>query len=494
MGTTSSGRRKPAPQVAAALRTMKSPSLATSRSGAYNTGLSEPDVERKAVEDGQAGVLDPTVVGVNSHPHAVDGLVDGHDAATGVIAHDARGDIDAVDGDLEEQRLKFAADLAAALHANSAYEAVERHRILQLARMKAKGLPIPSRWGFFLLVAALVGLFVGDWGLITLGYQVLGLSDRPWIPGLAFTDDLHLAAFSSVFALVVLGDGVGDRLRRIEQALNDRRIANETDRDRLSKPAPFDFVWLAVCLLGALAGLAALSHIRSEYLAALGSDAGGLAFFSIQLVILLAAIALGFHHANPEAKNWATADKKATAAEAKRDTAIETLNTTGSRINAAIDHRDAILASSGHHVNTDAANARIQAAAYKRRYLLSQLEPAQEQLFAEHKAPREYAAGELLARITGITPLPEFEKVSTQPVMDALEQTRIKLDVLRARIDQIEINKLNLPDLEDEILLGTASDDETDPQNSAQTAAERPLHPVLETEPVAGDDTTEDVA
>lgn len=493
MGTMSSGRRKPAPQRAAAPPSVKSPSLATSRSGAYNTGIPEADVERKAVEDGQAGVLDPTVVGVNSYPHAVDGLADGHDAATGVIAHDARGDIDAVDSHLEEQTLRFVSDLAAALDANSAYEVVERRRILQLASMKAKGLPIPSRRRFFLLVAALVGLFVGDWGLITLGYQVLGLSDRPWIPGLAFTDDLHLAAFSSVFALVVLGDGVGDRLRRIEHALNARRIASETDRDRLPKPAPFDFIWLAVCLLGALAGLAALSHIRAEYLTALGSDAGALAFFSIQLVILLAAIALGFHHANPEAKNWATADKNATAAAARRDTAIEALNTTGSRINAAIDHRDAILARSGHHINTDAANARVQAAAYKRRYLLSQLEPAQEQLFAEHKAPREYAAKDLLSRITGITPLTEFEKVSTQPVMDAMEHTRIRLDVLRARIDQIEINKLNLPDLEDDLILGTSSD-EIDPENSAQAAAETPLHPVLEAEPDAEHGTTEDVA
>lgn len=462
--------KKPTQKLAPASPPVKPPAFATSRAGVYNTGTSESDVEKKAVEDGQAGILDPALVGVNSHPHVLDGLTDAHDGATGVISHGTREDLQKLDAELEAKVLDFASQEQAALQANSDYETAERQRIIQSAFMKRMGLPIPSKKAFVILVAALVGLFVGDWGLITLGYQVLGLSDHPWIPGLAFTDDLHLAAFSSVFALVVLGDVVGDRLRHIEHALNIRRQVDEAQRDTNPGPAPFDFALAAVCLAGALAGLASLSHIRSEYLKALGSDAGGAAFFGIQAVILLAAIVLGFRHANPEAKNWEAADRKATGAEWDRRAAVEVLNATGSSVNAGVDQRDAVLAMAGHHVNTDAANVRVQMAAYSRRYLLSQLEPAQDRLFGEHKMPREYTDDELLARITGITALPSFEKVTTATVIDAMDATRVKLDNLRARVDQGDIEKLNLPELDGDrrVLMSLPSDSD----------AEAPLHPV----------------
>ena len=66
-------------------------SLYTQRGHDYNTGVSEADVESKAHEDGQAGVLDPGLVGVNSHPFAVEQMSEGHEAATSVIAHELRG-------------------------------------------------------------------------------------------------------------------------------------------------------------------------------------------------------------------------------------------------------------------------------------------------------------------------------------------------------------------------------------------------------------------
>jgi hypothetical protein len=495
-----SGLLKPTPKAAPTPPTKRSPSLTTFRSGSYNTGISEQGVEQKAIEDGQGGVLDPAAVGVNSHPHAIDGLVDGHDAATGVISHDTRGELQAVDAPLEAEVLNFESTKADALKANSEYEAAERERILQERRMRVTGLPIPSRRATIILIASMIGLFAGDWGLITLGYQVLGLSDRPWVSFIGFTDDLHLAAFSSVFALVVLGEVVGDRLRRVEYALENRRQAEETERDKLPKPAAFDFFWLAVCLIGALCGLAALSHIRSEYLKAMGADTRGLAFFGIQLVILLAAIALGFAHANPEAKRWKSVDTKATHAETQRTTAVVAHTDSGSYINAASDERQAIIAKAGHHINTDAANVHLQTSAYKRRYVLSQLEPAQEQLFGEHKTPAEYKDGELLARIIGVTTIPDFTKVNTEVVMDALEKTRIKLDSLRARIDQVEINKFNLPQLDDEPNITESASEESSTESAdAEITAATPLRPVRKTKPidettVGGDDTAEELA
>lgn len=474
--------------------TKQSPNVATFRDGLYNTGISEQDIEQKAIEDGQSGVLDPAVVGVNSHPHAIDGLVYGHNAAASVIGYDTRDELQVVDGALEKEMLNFESTKAGALDANSNYESAERERILQWRRMKVTGLPVPSKKASIILIAAMVGLFVGDWGLITLGYQVLGLSDHPWIPGFAFTDDLHLAAFSSVFALVVLGEGVGDRLRRIEYSLDNRRLADEAEREKLAKPAAFDFFWLAVCFVGAVTGLIALSSIRSDYLRALGEDTGGLAFFGIQLTILLAAIALGFVHTNPEAKRWKSIDKKANTAKSERTTTTDAHTASGSRVNAAIDQRNAILAKAGHHVGADAANVGTQASAFKRRYLLSQLEPAQEQLFGEHKATNQHTVEDLLAQITGIKPIADFEKVTTTEVMKAFEKTRTKLDTLRARIDQLEIDKLGLPDLIDE---GDLTETDADKQTSKVTVekpAATPLRPVRPVDETSDDDTTEETA
>lgn len=466
-----------------------SPNVSTFRNGAYNTGISEQDIENKAIEDGQTGILDPAAVGVNSHPHAIDALVHGHDAATGVIGFDTRDELQAVDALLEKELLNFESAEAAALKANSNYESAERQRILQSRRMRVTGLPIPSKKAGVILIAAMIGLFVGDWGLITLGYQILGLSDHPWIPGIAFTDDLHLAAFSSVFALVVLGEAVGERLRLIEYAFENRRQADVAERERLPKPAVFDVFWLTVCLLGALAGLAALSYIRSEYLKALGTDTGGLAFFGIQLTILLAAIALGFAYANPEAKRWRSIDKTANAAEKEQTTTTDTYTASGSRINALIDEHDATVAKSGHHIGTNAANVGVQTSAYKRRYLLSQPEPAQESLFGEHKVPKQYSDEELLAQVTGIRPIAAFSKVSTTKVMDARETTRINLDKLRARIDQFEINKLDLPQLDEDPDLTKSA---TAEKSTEATAT--PLRPVRETSPVNETEEDDDIA
>lgn len=475
--------------------TRKSPNITTSRGGAYITGRPEQAIEDMAAEDGQSDLLNPGTVGVNSHPEAIDGLVHAHEAAAGVIGHDGRDELQEIDAELEKDLLAFEATKAETLDANGRYESAERERILQWRDMRESGLPIPSKKATFILVLAMVGLFGGDWSLITLGYQVLGLSDRPWLPGVAVTDDLHLAAFSSVFALVVLGDGAGERLRRIEHALDRRRRAGETERDRMPGPARFDFLWLAVCLLGALGGLTALSYIRSEYLKAVSADTGGLAFFGIQLAILLAAIALGFAHAHPEAKRWRSSARKAREAEAALTNSTADCTKAASKVNAGVDLHNTTLAKIGHHVGVHAADTSVGGTVYKRRYSLSQPEPAQERLFGEHLTPPRYTETELLAKITGIAEIPTFKKVTTGDVMCAREKTRTRLEELRARIDQLEITRLNLPPLEDGPSLSASAEDGRDPHAGAVTAsaeapAATPLRPVRE--PASDNEATDD--
>jgi hypothetical protein len=79
----------------------------------------------------------------------------------------------------------------------------------------SSGLPVPGKRPLWHLALPLFVLFVGDWAIVTVAFQVFGLSDKPWVPGLGFTDDLHLAALTSVFVLIFLSHGAGDKLRRV---------------------------------------------------------------------------------------------------------------------------------------------------------------------------------------------------------------------------------------------------------------------------------------
>lgn len=435
-------------------------SLSTSRAGGYNTGLAEPDVLANAHEDGQAAVLDPAVVGVNSHPHAIDALTHGHDAAVGVIGHDSRGDLHRIDHALAGDLAAFTVSEQAALEANGRHEAAERQKILKEQQLTARGLTIPVRYGTAVLGAGLGLLFGGEWALNALGFQQFGLSDRPWLAGLGFTDELHWAALSAVLAIIILGELAGTRLRTIEYLQGVYRGATGAQRRQVHPPALTDYLLLAGFALGAVAGVVSLSMMRSSYLREQDSAAsGGLAFFGVQLVILLAAMALGYWHHHPEAAAWKSIAGNAATALRARDTTLQEHTATVHRINAAIDQRQAVLAQAGHHVRTDAANVNVQHALYKRSYLLAQPEPATDALFGDHLTPSAPADADLLATLIGITALPVVAKVTTDRVTAALEASRARLENLRARIDQVAINALDLPQLEDEPGQGSDSND-----------------------------------
>lgn len=489
---STAGRKTPPPTSA----TTPSPNLATYRSGSYNTGIPEQVVEQKAADDGKGAILDPNTVGTpNSHPHAADHLTEGHDAATGVIGHDLRRAVQAVDEYLARLQEYVKGTEAEALKAISEHLSAMKIWLVQHHRMIAAGLPFPSRKDTVLQGLRLVLLFMGDWSLIALGFQILGLSDRPMIPFIGVTDDLHLAALSSVAAIVFLGDFTGYHLRRIEHALEVRRQAGRENRDKFPKPAAFDFIWTFACFAGALAGVFSLSAIRAEYLRQMGVDASYWPFLGIQFIILAAAIGLGFAYANPEAKRWRSVDAAKNAAESKRSATVTEHVEVAANHNAHVDLRASLKAQAGHHVDTDAANVRGQHAAYKRGYIKAQLEPVQESLFAEHKVPTVYDGTELLDRLTGITPFPDFAKVGTNKVMAADSKALREIATLRARIDQIEIYKLDLPELEE--LTEDVSEEETglegdtaDPAKASEPVT-TPLRPVPDNDAEADDSVEE---
>lgn len=461
---------------------MSTSTMTTYRGGTYNTGISEQAVEQKAIEDGEAGSLDPSNVGKNSHPHGVDHLVEGHETATSVIGHDLQDAVQSSDEQLNRQREEVIRTEAKALAAIAEHTSAQRQMLVQRQKMRAAGLPVPGRRNFLHLVLLLLLLFVGDWGLLALGFQIMGLSDRPWIPFLSFTDDLHLAALSAVMGLVFLGHTAGGHVRRIEHALEVRRQAGD-NRENFPRPAIFDYVWSLASFVTAVAGMVCLSTIRAEYLKAIGVDADFWAFVGVQFLILVAAIGISFAQANPEAGKWKSVDTALDAATAMLDETVDSHTNTVGLYNAIIDRRLADIAKAGHHVDADAANMRGQIAAYKRRYILAQLEPAQEELFNEHLTAPAYKDGELLKRLTGVTPFPVFSKAVTQKVMDALAAGVQEISTLRAQIDQIEINKLDLPGTAELLDAKRAAASEEESADAAQAPpapapAATKLHPL----------------
>lgn len=458
-------------------------SMSTQRSNAYNTGITEGDVESKAHEDGQAGSLDPANVGENSHPHAADHLVEGHEAAVSTIGHDMRDDVQIIDAQLNVTTERINESEAAALLAIDTHTSASRHALVQNQRMRAAGVSPPGRFRTIKYIGLLLLLFFGELALVAVAFQVMGLPDKPWIPGLVFTDDLHLAGLSVVLGLVVLAHTVGHHARSIAYALEVRRRAGSS-RDEHPKPAAFDYLWTGLTLLAAIGGTIALSAIRASYLQTIGSEPHQIAFTVVQLLLLAAAVGLGFAHANPELDQWNDIEKKLTEAVVERDNAVSKNAEIVGEHNSLLDLRLATVAKAGHHVGANAANVRGQTSAYKRRYILDQHEPVREKLFADHLTPSTYKDGELLARLVGITTLPEFSKGSTKKVLDGLTAEREELAALQARIDQIAIRKLELPEVDEAEAIGKTVPDGS-LQHEAPTPAERPanvvepaLHPV----------------
>lgn len=425
--------------------------MSTHRGNAYNTGISEADVENKAHEDGQAGSLDPANVGMNSHVHAADHLVAGQEAATSTIGHDVRDAIQVVDAELDLLGEQVDQTQAEAQESINDHTSAARQALVQDAKMRATNTTPPSRNRTAKYIALLLTLFFGELALVAVAFQVMGLADKPWVPGLVFTDDLHLAALSIVVGLVVLAHLVGHHTRRLEHALETRRHAGQ-QRDEHPKPAIADYLCVAVGLAFAVAGTVALSGIRASYLQAIGAEPHQLAFTVVQLVLFAAAVALAFAFANPEFDHYNQVQKTLAATTIERDTKVAAHVATVGKHNGLIDLRLATLAMAGHHVDANAANVLGQISAYKRRYILDQNEPVREPLFNEHRAPTVYKDGEMLKRLTGVTPLPTFAKCTTETVFAALSTERDELSTLRARIDQLAINKLELPDVSETFL------------------------------------------
>lgn len=436
--------RKPAPPD---VSVRPSAPLRTAVGNHYPSGYSDADVERFASEDGNASVHDPAMWGANTSPRIVDVLNAGHDSTVSLIAHRLREDSQEI-----VQRIEAAVPQARTAE-QATLTALDTERAASIALLMLRytitgaGLALPSKQAWWRLAVPLFLLFVGDWAIVTVAFQVFGLSDRPWLPGVGFTDDLHLAALTSVLLLVFLAHGAGDKLRRVAHTCERRRLVRDQEvRNTLPRPSLIDLAIIVVCLLVALWVLVGLGTIRANYLLTQGIPAETTPFLALQIGVLTAALYLSFRHAHSYAEEWTETERRLLETRRSRAEAQHAFDTLVGSINADIDLLDAFLAQAGHHAQVDESNVRRQASLYVRRDILSQPEPTEEQLFPDAlPAPTSAEPDGLTARLLGVTAMPTFSKLDPEPVVTRQQDIRDELRELEDRLRQRQLDGLLEP-------------------------------------------------
>ncbi|MBB3602768.1 hypothetical protein FHT40_002429 [Mycolicibacterium sp. BK556] len=414
-------------------------SMSITRNLRYPGGYGDEHVEDLAVEDGQATVHKPSVFGENTHPHAVDVLNAAHGTNTGLIAHDYRGNAQTVVEEIESGVPQAVTAEEITFTALETWRHVQVNLITLRHELTSRGLPIPSPFLLWWIVGGIVVLFFGETPLISNGYQVFGLSDRPLIPYVGLTDELHLVAYGSVGALLMLAHFAGEKLRLIAYDVQQRRLAvTEEAKATLPSASKFDAVVAGGCVVFAAAVLVGLAMIRADYLREDGTDARTLPFFLIQVGIFAAAVGLSYRFTHPYGKRWATATKAAKKADKALATNEGAFNAMVSAINGNIDLLDTLLAQSGHHVGVSESDTRRQTSLYVRRAILSQPEPTRERLFpAQLPQTTEHLGEDLNQFLTGITAVPTFEKLSTDSLAKRHAEIRVELRALDDRLRAI---------------------------------------------------------
>jgi hypothetical protein len=420
----------------------------------YVGGYPDEFVEEFGAEDGDAALHNPAVWGENGDRlHSSDVFNAGHGTATSLVGDVMRDDYQTVVTDIEHKVPQFGTAADEATTASDENTSAKMRKLALAAKLSKLGLPIPDRYAEWRAYGILLALFIGDWALIAVGFQVLGLSDEPWIPGLTMTDDLHLAALASVMTLVVLAHVTGVKLRRIEHQLDRRRTTvDELERAKLPRASRFESVVAIVLYLVASTAVMAIGLIRIDYLLTAGVSVNAVPFAIIQIAVLTAAVVVAFVFAHPYAKEWKATEATEAKAAKKEESKIAVLDQCTGSLNADIDLLGSIVARSGHHVGADESNVIRQGSLYARRATLAQPETTPEVIFpAQLPAPKHLEGDELLETLTGITPLPEFVKVTTDEFRAHHAANQAKVRAVAALLEKAELMEAFDEDALDEL-------------------------------------------
>ena len=403
--------------------------------GRYPCHLSDEELARFAQAAAAGSHHDPSIWSENAAdipvPHMVAAI---HDAAGSATGHTLAGQLAAVHGELEHTGLAAKDAEHRAQQSIDDHEDAQRRKIGLAQQIEDEGLEPPSQRRKRGYLAALVALVLGDLTLISIAFQLLGLSDRLKLGFLPFSSDLDIGASTSVFALLVLAHFAGKHLRSFLHDIERRRKTTDTGaRAKLPLASRVHLgmtVGLAVMALGVLLGVAV---IRADYLNASNVSSEFMPFLAIQMGVFAAALALSYHHAHPYEKEFAHTEAHAGAAEAQMSADCERHSALVARFNALIHHRSALLAQAVHHFELSGANARRLIQLYQFEIRRHATEPISDRLVDPKKLPQPAspARDELLELLIGPIELAKFEPISNDRVLERREQCREALQELR---------------------------------------------------------------
>lgn len=399
-------------------------------------GFTDAEVDENARKTGEASMLDPNYMGPNaSDVWSLQEFVAALGVEANLIGHNMRSALASLYAGLEEAVTAVGEKKAAAKEAiDDHFDKAEKREDLS-QKIKAEGLGFPHWVAHSLLYAlALLGLVLGDLTFISVAYQLFGFSDAR-VFGIPYTDELHLAASTSVGGLVVLAHFAGKEIRGLTHTLARRRAAREEERESLPLISGPSVAMAVAYIIGAAAILAAISVIRADYLKALRTPVESLPFVAIQGGVFLAALGLAIGHAHPYGRQWVDIGRHATRTRKLMIMACAANAEAVAKVNATIDRGNAIIAGAGHHFGAARHNVIRQCFRWAWGVLKSVPEPvADERLLPKQlPLPAERSDAEVASFLVGITGLPKVERMTTDEVTAHREAGRLRIEKMRRR-------------------------------------------------------------
>lgn len=415
--------------------------------GSYVAHYNDVDVEARGNEDGAASFGDPGVWGDNVHPHSADLPNGAHETTVNLVGYRLRNTLAALVETIEASLARLTTQKAIAKSAIDTLEATERDVLVLGEQQRQEGLAEPIRSTTVKSWVARVALFGGELALVAAAMQIFGLSDTPTIPGIVWSDDLHLFALGILVALNVLGEFAGIKLKGIAHTLHLRRREVDAERrQQLARVSWWDVAWAAALLAVGFMGIAGVADIRLEYFRQAGTEVGNVwAFYVIQIMILAAATALGYHAYHPYAKRWHAARKAHEVAGKNEAAAVESCMQAVASINTAIEQISTEVGKGVLHVGADRADAERQGSLYARALQLGQPEPVTDRLLpASLPQPITRAAGDVHTVFDAGRPVFAYTRVNMDDVVSHADAARGRIAQLRTEIEGIHAEEIGI--------------------------------------------------
>lgn len=419
-------------------------SLVTARGRSYVSGFDDSEIDELAEQHGGKRINDSSIWGKDNADNTdlvIGQIKDASNTNKSLVAHEGHHEVDDLAAKIEDVGPKVNAA------ENQALEDINRHTIATLEQetkrqeIKQDGYGVP----YLKLVVYILGLgalTAGDLLLISLVYQVFGLSDKPMWGFLPVTD-LQFAASVSVMGMLLLTHASGTPLRKAFNIYKQTKYQGGSDLSwRL---------WLSVGMLsdvGALLIATGIALVRSGYMKSQQLDPAFWAFLAIQVGILAAATALAVEYAHPHRRDWrGLCIAMRRTARSQKDSINYFIGLLGT-YNGLAERMPRLRAFSFLHVQASSTDASRQAKRYLHGLLMNQPEPTTERLLPKEPmaldVPTEPEINKLLG---GLVPV---------PIYPAKDDARIMAAIAKGQAALLKLQAAAFPELDDSLLTNSS--------------------------------------